>query len=101
MEGVGDLGREETGVEAGGGRMLLNGGEDVVGLLEEEGADENEKTLGLEGAGTGEKKSCLEMLDGCEPNKLGYTDMTVVNGPVGRVPVRRLMWRDVVEDTGF
>lgn len=55
VEAVGVFGRKEVGVETGGGGLLLNGGGDGVGVIEDGDAYRKEKTLGIERAITAEE----------------------------------------------
>lgn len=53
VEPVGFVKREEVNVEPGGREMLLTGGENGVGLLENRVKNRKERALGMEGAGSG------------------------------------------------
>lgn len=56
FEDVGTVGREEAKEKARGGGLFSSGGRDGVGVLENAGADENERMFGLEGAGSCENR---------------------------------------------
>lgn len=71
MEGVGVVRIEEVGVEADGGGLLLNGGENGAGVLQEGGAEVKERMLGNEGRSGGEERLRPEKIDGCEFDELG------------------------------
>lgn len=55
VEGVNVVGRMEVNAKAGSGRLLLSGGQDGARVFEIGGADENERTLEMRGAGSGEE----------------------------------------------
>lgn len=59
FEGVGVIEREVVSVETGSRGLLLTGGEDCVRVLENGGAEEEERTLGRRGAGGDAKSSDL------------------------------------------
>lgn len=69
-ESVGVSGKGEADAEAGGGRLLPNGGKDGVRVLEDGDADREERTLGTGGTGGDEEVFWAESFNRCEPDEL-------------------------------
>lgn len=55
IKGAGAFQREGGDMEAGGGELLLTGGENSVGVLQDEAADKKEGTVDVGVAGSGEE----------------------------------------------
>lgn len=56
IEGVGAADKEKAAVETGGGGLLLNNIKNGVGVSENEAANEEERAVGVDGAGGGEER---------------------------------------------
>lgn len=97
----GVVGRGEVDVKTVGGRLLLNGGEEVVEVIENGDADGRKRTMEMGGPGSGEGGFRTERIDGCELHEFGDTEVKILEGFVDKDAVRGEMWSDVVEGIGL
>lgn len=87
----------------GGGwrRLLLNGGEDCVRVLADEGANEKKEALGMGGAGNEEKRFWLESFHGCKLDEDGNNKTKFLERILCKDCVKGEVWGNVVEVGGL